>query len=66
VFNPEYQRLVDLWQKVSPPLDQLTRLLDKAYQMARSRDVWDAPVAKRYVEDLAESRNRLALYPSRC
>jgi hypothetical protein len=62
VFNPEYQRLVDLWVKVAAPLDQLSKLLDKAYQMARSRDVWDAPVAKRYVEDLAEWRNRLALY----
>jgi hypothetical protein len=62
VFNPEYQRLVDLWVKVAAPLDQLSKLLDKAYQMSRSRDVWDAPVAKRYVEDLAEWRNRLALY----
>ncbi|GAA0978119.1 hypothetical protein GCM10009555_040480 [Acrocarpospora macrocephala] len=62
VFNPEYQRLVDLWFQVLPLMEQLTTSLDKPYQMARSTDVWDAPVAKRYVEDIGEWRNRLGLY----
>ncbi|GII75132.1 hypothetical protein Sru01_01140 [Sphaerisporangium rufum] len=61
-FNPEYQKLVDLWQQVRPLLDGLTRSLDKAHQMARSRDVWDAPVAARHVEDITEWRNRLLTY----
>ncbi|WP_214413550.1 hypothetical protein [Sphaerisporangium fuscum] len=61
-FNPEYQKLVDLWQQVRPMLDGLTGSLDKAYQMARSRDVWDAPVAERYVQDMTEWRNRLVMY----
>lgn len=62
VFNPEYQDLVDLWFKVLPMMEQLTSSLDKPFQMARSTDVWDAPVAKRYVEDVAEWRKRLGLY----
>ncbi|GAA1014948.1 hypothetical protein Aple_052610 [Acrocarpospora pleiomorpha] len=62
VFNPEYQRLVDLWFQVLPLMEQLTTSLDKPYQMARSTDVWDAPVAKRYVQDIGEWRNRLGLY----
>ncbi|GLX00088.1 hypothetical protein [Microtetraspora sp. NBRC 16547] len=62
VFNPEYQRLVDLWLQVLPLMEQLARSLEKPYQMARSNDVWDAPVAKRYVGDVAEWRNRLAMY----
>ncbi|GAA5071526.1 hypothetical protein HNP84_007783 [Thermocatellispora tengchongensis] len=61
-FNPEYQRLVTAWQEALPVLDELTTSLDKAYQLARSRDVWDAAVAQRYVEDLAEWRKRLGLY----
>lgn len=61
-FNPDYQRLVTLWQQALPMLDELTKSLDKAHQMARSRDVWDAPVAERYVMDLAEWRKRLAAY----
>lgn len=61
-FNPEYQRLVDLWQQTLPLLEGLTTSLDKAYQMARSRDVWDAPVAERYVQDITEWRNRLGMY----
>ncbi|GIH70524.1 MULTISPECIES: hypothetical protein [Sphaerimonospora] len=62
VFNPEYQKLVDLWFQVLPQMDRLTRSLDKPYAMARSKDVWDAPVSGRYVEDLAEWRKRLAMY----
>ncbi|GIH27106.1 hypothetical protein Aph01nite_54160 [Acrocarpospora phusangensis] len=62
VFNPEYQRLVDLWFQVLPLMEQLTTSLDKPYQMARSTDVWDAPVAKRYIQDMGEWRNRLGLY----
>jgi hypothetical protein len=61
-FNPEYQRLVTLWQEVLPMLDSLEVSLDKAHQLARSRDVWDAPVGERYVEDLSEWRKRLQLY----
>ncbi len=62
VFNPEYQKLVDLWLRVLPMMEQLTNSLDKPFQMARSTDVWDAPVAKRYVEDVGEWRSRLGLY----
>lgn len=61
-FNPEYQRLVTLWQKVVPELDALTASLDRAYRLARSPDTWDAPVARRYVEDLGEWRKRLEMY----
>ncbi|MEU9886579.1 hypothetical protein AB0M95_06165 [Sphaerisporangium sp. NPDC051017] len=61
-FNPEYQKLVDLWQQAQPLLESLTGSLDKAYQMARSRDVWDAPVAERYVQDMGEWRTRLGMY----
>ncbi|MER6942738.1 hypothetical protein ABT294_01825 [Nonomuraea sp. NPDC000554] len=61
-FNPEYQRLVTAWQTVLPLLDTLTTSLDKAYQLARSPQTWDAPVGKRYVEDIAQWRSRLALY----
>ncbi|WP_245966436.1 hypothetical protein [Sphaerisporangium album] len=61
-FNPEYQKLVDLWQQAQPLLEGLTGSLDKAYQMARSRDVWDAPVAERYVQDMGEWRTRLGMY----
>lgn len=61
-FNPEYQKLVDLWQQAQPLLETLTASLDRAYQMARSRDVWDAPVAERYVQDMTEWRNRLDMY----
>ncbi|GIH90048.1 hypothetical protein ACFFMN_11400 [Planobispora siamensis] len=61
-FNPDYQRLVVLWRQVLPMLENLTSSLDRAYQMARSRDVWDAPVGERYVEDLAEWRTRLGQY----
>jgi len=61
-FNPDYQRLIDLWVRVVPLMDQLTHSLDKAYQQATSRDVWDAPVAERYVKDINEWRNRLCMY----
>jgi hypothetical protein len=62
VFNPEYQKLVDLWLRVLPLLEGLTTSLDKAYQLSRSKDVWDAPVGERYVHDIGEWRNRLAMY----
>ena len=39
-FNPDYQRLVMTWRQVLPVLDTLTASLDKAYQLARSGDVW--------------------------
>jgi hypothetical protein len=61
-FNPEYQRLVTAWQTVLPMLEGLTTALDKAYQLARSSQTWDAPVGKRYIEDIGEWRSRLALY----
>ncbi|WP_084960825.1 hypothetical protein [Thermoactinospora rubra] len=61
-FNPEYERLVTLWQSVLPLLEELTGALDKAYQLARSPQTWDAPVGSRYVEDLGEWRTRLRLY----
>lgn len=61
-FNPEYQRLVTAWQEALPQLDKLARALDKAYSLARSPQTWDAPVGKRYVEDLGQWRNALALY----
>ncbi|MFF0573566.1 hypothetical protein ACFY19_28100 [Streptosporangium saharense] len=61
-FNPDYQRLVMMWRQVLPELDELTSSLEKAYQMARSKDVWDAPVSGRYVEEMAEWRTRLGLY----
>ncbi|MFI7532949.1 hypothetical protein [Streptosporangium sp. NPDC049376] len=61
-FNPDYQRLVMMWRQVLSELDALTSSLDKAYQMARSKDVWDAPVSGRYVEEMAEWRTRLGLY----
>ncbi|MER7127412.1 hypothetical protein [Streptosporangium saharense] len=61
-FNPDYQRLVMMWRQVLPELDALTSSLEKAYQMARSKDVWDAPVSGRYVEEMAEWRSRLGLY----
>lgn len=61
-FNPEYQRLVLMWRQVVPPLDTLAATLDKAYQLARSKDVWDAPVSGRYVEEMAEWRTRLGRY----
>ncbi|GAB2920174.1 hypothetical protein ACFMQL_21490 [Nonomuraea fastidiosa] len=61
-FNPDYERLVVAWQTVKPQLDELRTVLDKAYQLATSPQTWDAPVGKRYVEDIREWRNRLALY----
>jgi hypothetical protein len=61
-FNPDYQKLVTLWQQVLPVMETLTASLDQAYQLARSTDTWDAPVAARYIEDLAEWRKRLGLY----
>ncbi|GAA3428630.1 hypothetical protein ACWDTT_05840 [Streptosporangium sandarakinum] len=61
-FNPDYQKLVTLWREVLPLLDTMATSLDKAYRMARSGDVWDAPVAERYVQDMTEWRNRLGLY----
>ncbi|MFI9430729.1 MULTISPECIES: hypothetical protein [Streptosporangium] len=61
-FNPDYQRLVTMWRQVLPALDDLAASLDRAYQLARSRDVWDAPVSGRYVKEMAEWRTRLGLY----
>ncbi|RVX47850.1 hypothetical protein EDD27_10802 [Nonomuraea polychroma] len=62
LFNPEYERLVVAWNNVKPQLDALRTALDKAYNLARSPQTWDAPVGERYVEDIREWRNRLALY----
>ncbi|GII91263.1 hypothetical protein [Sinosporangium siamense] len=61
-FNPEYHRLVVLWQQVMPLLDELTASLDKALRAAKSQDTWDAPVAERYVQDMDEWHGRLARY----
>jgi hypothetical protein len=61
-FNPDYQRLIVAWRQVLPVLDTLATSLDKAYQLARSRDVWDAPVSGRYVEDITHWRASLGLY----
>ncbi|WP_061296839.1 hypothetical protein [Herbidospora cretacea] len=62
VFNPEYQRLVDLWKQVMPEMERITKLLEQPYTMARSAETWDAPVAKRYVEQISEWRTRIGLY----
>lgn len=61
-FNPDYQRLVTLWNSVLPVLETLTETLEKANQLARSPQTWDAQVGTRYVEDLGEWRTRLRLY----
>lgn len=62
VFNPEYQKLVDLWQQVVKLLDELVALLDQPLQMAKSTDVWDAPVAKGYIEKMTAWRGNLVKY----
>jgi hypothetical protein len=62
IFNPEYQKLVDLWLKVLPMLEQLTQALDTPVKMAQNTQVWDAPVAERYVNDLVGWNKRLSLY----
>lgn len=61
-FNPEYQRLVTTWQQVLPMLDALALRLDEAYKQATRTEVWDAPVSKRYVEEMAQWRAGLRLY----
>jgi hypothetical protein len=61
-FNPDYQRLVMTWNTVMPQLETLRTALDKAYGLAKSPQTWDAPVGERYVEDIREWRNRLAVY----
>ncbi|MEW9547539.1 hypothetical protein [Nonomuraea sp. NPDC050783] len=61
-FNPEYQRLVVAWQAVLPQLEILKTVLDKAYDLARSPQTWDAPVGERYVQDIRAWRTRLAVY----
>ncbi|WP_062335810.1 MULTISPECIES: hypothetical protein [Herbidospora] len=62
VFNPEYQRLVDLWFQVMPLMEKISTLLDRPYTLARSTDTWNADVAKRYVQQISEWRTRLGLY----
>ncbi|MEV4801239.1 hypothetical protein AB0K18_14635 [Nonomuraea sp. NPDC049421] len=61
-FNPDYERLVTAWETVKPQLDDLRTVLDKAFALAKSPQTWDAPVGERYLEDIREWRNRLALY----
>lgn len=61
-FNPDYQRLVVAWNAVLPHLETLSTALDKAYGLAKSPQTWDAPVGERYVQDIREWRNRLAVY----
>jgi hypothetical protein len=61
-FNPDYERLVVAWNTVMPQLETLKTVLDKAYNLARSPQTWDAPVGERYVQDIREWRNRLAAY----
>ncbi|WP_283137264.1 hypothetical protein [Rhizohabitans arisaemae] len=62
VFNPEYEKLIILWRQVEKLLDELTPILDPVLTMARSKDVWDAPVAERYVQDLTRWRQDLIAY----
>ncbi|MFJ2031236.1 hypothetical protein [Streptosporangium sp. NPDC087985] len=61
-FNPDYQRLVTTWQQVLPMLDALAASMEKAYARATDREVWDAPVSGRYVEEMAQWRTGLRLY----
>ncbi|MGC5012754.1 hypothetical protein ACLQ2R_18480 [Streptosporangium sp. DT93] len=61
-FNPDYQRLVMMWRQVLPELEKLTTSLDDAHRRARSKEVWDAQVSDRYIEDITEWRKRLGLY----
>jgi hypothetical protein len=62
VFNPAYERLVMVWQSVLPALDKLNAALDKSYNLATSPQTWDAPVGKRYVQDISEWRSQMILY----
>lgn len=61
-FNPDYQKLVELWQQVLPLLDKLVKSLDGPYKMAQDKDVWDAPVGDRYVAQIAEWQKMLLAY----
>ncbi|WP_043616760.1 hypothetical protein [Nonomuraea candida] len=61
-FNPDYQRLVEAWKAVMPQLESLSTALDRAYDLAKSPQTWDAPVGERYARDIREWRTRLALY----
>ncbi len=54
VFNPEYQRPVDLWEQVMPEMERITKLLERPYTMARSADTWQVDVAERYVQQISE------------
>lgn len=60
--NPDYERLVAAWEAVMPHLESLKIVLDKAYTRAMSPQTWDAPVGKRYVEDIRAWRERLLAY----
>ncbi|WP_066373607.1 hypothetical protein [Herbidospora mongoliensis] len=62
VFNPEYERLVTLWDSVMPEMRKISELLEQPYTMARSTDTWNAAVAQRYIEKISEWRTRLGLY----
>jgi hypothetical protein len=62
VFNPEYQKLVDLWHKALPLLEDLTTSLDRPLRLSRSKDVWDAAVGDRRAHDIAQWRGQLATY----
>ena len=61
-FNPDYVRLIEAWKSVMPHLEILREALDKAYDLARSPQTWDAPVGERHVEEIREWRTRLASY----
>lgn len=62
VFNPEYQKLVELWNQVHPLLESLTTSVANVQKKAANPQVWDAPVVKRYLRDIAEWRKRVDLY----
>ncbi|GAB1820679.1 hypothetical protein [Herbidospora sp. RD11066] len=62
VFNPEYQRLVKLWDTVIRDMEHISTLLDRPYTMARSTDTWKADVAERYIQKISEWRTRIGLY----
>jgi hypothetical protein len=62
VFNPEYQKLVELWDRVHPLLQDLTGSVDKLQERAANPQVWKAPVVKQYLREIAEWRKRLNLY----
>jgi len=62
VFNPEYQKLVELWDQVFPLLQSLTTAVAGIQKKAADPQVWQAPVVKQYLRQIAEWRKRVDLY----